>query len=278
MLIGALVKDWSTKCLESVHAYKPFYAKIAWKAYCPMPLPYELMDNYITVCKATTSKGAKNLDEMVNIDDKDKDELFKTNADMVTVFKEATFVDEENYGFSQLLGNAVMSNTIEIRDDVENAMRKYRKLELREIVVSKLSKQVDSVLAKLYFHFTFQPVIKYEQLHVSPWTSSLADEERHKEIIWKIKKWLYLDKESNKPDDVLVVLGLYVIYFNSSFVNLSKRDVVEKAQMKYLTLLKNYLNYKLKDHTKSMAKFTEFMRVLIYVMEGSEIIKNRLPF
>ena len=140
MLIGALVKDWSTKCLESIHAYKPFYAKIAWKAYCPMPLPYELMDNYLTVCKATTSKGAKNLDDMVNIDDKDKDELFKTNADMVTVFKEATFVDEENYGFSQLLGNAVMSNTIEIRDDVENAMRKYRKLELREIVVSKLSK------------------------------------------------------------------------------------------------------------------------------------------
>ena len=63
-----------------------------------------------------------------------------TFAEMVTVFKEATFVDEENYGFNQLLGNAVMSNTIEIRDDVENAMRKYRKLELREIVVSKLSK------------------------------------------------------------------------------------------------------------------------------------------
>ena len=80
MLIGALVKDWSTKCMESIHMYKPFYVKIAWKAYCPMPLPYELMDNYITVCKATTSKGAKNLDEMLNIDDKDKDELFKTNA------------------------------------------------------------------------------------------------------------------------------------------------------------------------------------------------------
>ena len=87
-----------------------------------------------------------------------------------------------------------------------------------------------------------------------------------------------MDKDSNKPDDVLVVLGLYVIYLNSSFVNLSRRDVVEKAQMKYLTLLKNYLHYKLKDHAKSMSKFTEFMRVLTYVMEGSEIIKNRLPF
>ena len=69
---------------------------------------------------------------------------------MVTVFKEATFVNEENYGFNQLLGNAVLSNTIEIRDQVENVTRKYKKLELKDVAVSKRN----LVLIQPHLHFT----------------------------------------------------------------------------------------------------------------------------
>ena len=96
-------------------------------------------------------------------------------------------------------------------------------------------------------------------------------------MIWKIKDWLYLNG-TQKPDDVLVVLGLHIISLNSNFVPLKRRDLVEKAQLRYLKLLQKYLIFKLKDHSKATAKFVETMRVMSYAMEASEIKARRLPF
>ena len=81
-----------------------------------------------------------------------------------------------------------------------------------------------------------------------------------------------------KPDDVLVVLGLHIVSLNTNFVKLKRRDLVEKAQLRYLKLLRNYLTFKLKDHAKATAKFVEVMRVISYAMEASEILTKRLPF
>jgi len=105
-----------------------------------------------------------------------------------------------------------------------------------------------------------------------------------KKLIWKIKNWLYLPNTSTtvpnggKPDDVLVVLGLHIVSLNTNFVKLKRRDLVEKAQLRYLKLLRNYLTFKLKDHAKATAKFVEVMRVISYAMEASEILTKRLPF
>ena len=79
-----------------------------------------------------------------------------------------------------------------------------------------------------------------------------------------------------KPDDVLVVLGLHIVSLNTNFVKLKRRDLVEKAQLRYLKLLRNYLTFKLKDHAKATAKFVEVMRVISYAMEASEILAKRL--
>ena len=190
---------------------------------------------------------------------------------MLSVFKEACVMNEEDYGMNKALEVAVQSGIFGIWPEIQACQEKFN------MVGTKVSFFYGRYFRICFEISYFQPVVKYEQIYASPWTSSYEEELHHKKLIWKIKDWLYLNG-TQKPDDVLVVLGLHIISLNSNFVPLKRRDLVEKAQLRYLKLLQKYLMFKLKDHSKAMAKFVETMRVMSYTMEASEIKARRLPF
>ena len=280
MLIGAIVKDLGTKLVEGITNYDYFFTGIAVRAFCFHAFPYEVASTFFTVCNEFTAHATCSVEEVKSLSGQDLHQLLKHNSQMVQVFKKASFLNEEKFGLNQALSNCIQNGTLGIKKELDQCQLQLRanfEKGLQDGTVVDVDGGVEILMKKLQ-NLELKPVVKYEQLHVSPWTPSYNDEERHRQIIWKIKDWLYLDKDLNKPDDALVALGLVIITLNSTFVPLQRKDIVESAQLKYLTILKNYLKYKIKDHHKAVAKYSDFMGVIAMAMEAGEIQKKRLPF
>ena len=175
---------------------------------------------------------------------------YRHNTPLVCAFKEACFVDEEDFGFALTLENITKSG----QHPAFEPVRKYL----------------------LQRGITHKPKITYSQLYVSPWQASFEDEVRHKELIYKMKKWVKPKRESI-PDKVLAALGKCVLAFNTDFIDLQKRDFVEGLQMRCLGLLRNYLKMKYNGRPEASARFAEGLRMISYAREVVEIQKRRLP-
>lgn len=58
-------------------------------------------------------------------------------------------------------------------------------------------------------------------------------------------------------------------------MTLQRRDIVEKAQLKYLGMLHKYLVYKYGK--KANLKLVEGLMMMAYAREADEIVQRRLP-
>ena len=121
------------------------------------------------------------------------------------------------------------------------------------------------------------PVVKYEHIYASPWTGSYETEERHKELMMKIKLWLRHNENDPGPDDVLLTLGFFIIALNSDFLVLRNKTKVESMQIRYFNMLQAYLNKKYNDGPRARQKLAGFMPIISYAREAAEILKQRLP-
>ena len=121
------------------------------------------------------------------------------------------------------------------------------------------------------------PHVKYEHIYASPWTGSYETEERHKELVYKIKSWLRHNQNDPAPDDVLVTLGFFIIALNSDFLTLRNKNKVESMQVRYLNMLRAYLSKKYNNRARATQKLAAFMPLISYTREASEILKQRLP-
>ena len=117
------------------------------------------------------------------------------------------------------------------------------------------------------------PFLKYDSIFISPWAVTYEDEVRHKEITSKVKNFVH-DSEGN-VDNILVALGFSILALDCNFVALTNRKLVELCQIRFLNLLRNYLNYKLKNKGQAMAKLASMIGIISYAREGAEILQHR---
>ena len=166
------------------------------------------------------------------------------------VFKEACFIDEDEFGFSHSLEQITKSKQYDAFEPLRQSLEEC--------------------------HITNKPKLQYSQLYTSPWQASIEDELRHKELLFKIKKFIK-PKPSDKPDKVLAVLGKCMLAFNTDLFHLQRRDIVEGLQMRCLSIMRNYLKIKYNGSPQASSRFAEGMRVISYAKEVLEIQKRRLP-
>jgi len=89
-------------------------------------------------------------------------------------------------------------------------------------------------------HLTVSLVL--DQVYVSPWAYTLEDEERHKNLIKRMKSWAKLPPNSpTSHDPNLASLMRFIIAFSPDLVELQRRDICEKILHSYCTMLYRYL-------------------------------------
>ncbi len=168
----------------------------------------------------------------------------------MVAFNDACHVDENEFGFSMMVDSITRSKEYEAFEPLRQSLEQCQ--------------------------ITNKPKLSYSMLYITPWQASYSDEVRHRELMLKIKKFVKGPGE-DKPDPVLAALGRCVVAFNSDFIELRRRDIVEGLQMRYLNLMRNYLKAKCNDRMQANARFVEAMQVISYAREASEIQRRRLP-
>ena len=118
----------------------------------------------------------------------------------------------------------------------------------------------------------YMGMFKYDQVYNSPWAVSYQVEERHREISKKIPTATH-DQEG-KQDLILYILMFFVLALNPDFLSLHNRKLVEQLQLRYLNLIRNYLNLKWKQEL-AHSKLAIIMANLSLVREATDIEANK---
>ena len=253
ILIGQLVRDLQQGMAFALHQYQGFYCTVAKLAFCDQPFPNEVFENFKARCYECQISFMSALVDFSILPGEDQQQLIHNNTPYVHSFKESCSVDETEIGINVALKKVAQTQEFLDMEDMRNCLESVKIMDPEEPP---------------------KPVIKYNQLYKSPWTSSFYEEIKHKELTYKMKSWTYIN---GKPDEVLAALGTIVIVFNSDFLSLKKRPLVEQIQLKYFNLLRSYLNSRLKGKDEATSKFVEAMRLSSYAREASEIAQRRLP-
>jgi hypothetical protein len=119
-----------------------------------------------------------------------------------------------------------------------------------------------------------KPSLEYSQFFSSPWAASYEDEQKHFDLMCKMSAWPR-ESPTSQPDNLLLTLLNLIIAFTPDYVQLRRRDVVERNQLKYVILLQKYLKFKY--GAASNAKFAQGLMMTSYAREVDLIQKRRLP-
>ena len=120
-----------------------------------------------------------------------------------------------------------------------------------------------------------RPLFAYNQFYSSPWAANYDDEKKHFALMLKMKA-LPRDNKDSPVDETQMSLIKLVMAFSTDFVTLERRDVVEKAQLRYASLLQRYLKYKY-GGPEANKRFAAAMMMTSYARESHEIQERRLP-
>jgi len=99
----------------------------------------------------------------------------------------------------------------------------------------------------------------YSDLYPSHWADDPAMEEKHLQLITKIKTWPMNDKK--EIDCNLVMMLMLVLFFDTNSNPLAKSESVGEIQLKYSLLLQRYLKSRMAIETANK-KFLEAMLLL----------------
>ena len=120
------------------------------------------------------------------------------------------------------------------------------------------------------------PIIRYDQIYVSPWGASLEDEERHRALLYRMKAFARPRGSSfGSSDPILTALMRIIIAFYPDFVALAHPDVCEKILHQHCMLLHRYIKKTYGDHAN--AKFAQAMATCANAREAAEILRRRIP-
>ena len=177
--------------------------------------------------------------------------LIRHNIPLVRSFNEACSLDETDFGFCQKIHTVIKSGEHEVFEHLRESLEQLK--------------------------ITANPKISYEQLFQSPWQASFADEERHRELHLKMKRFVK-SKEEDQPDATLACLGRFIIALSSDLDGLQRPLIVQQMQTRFARLLRNYLRAKFNhDDVKADSRFVEGMRLTSYAREAEDIKSRRLP-
>lgn len=122
-----------------------------------------------------------------------------------------------------------------------------------------------------------KPEFKYDQLYPSPWAKTLEDEDRFYKLMLQMKSVPREDGQT-PVDPVHFILMKLIIAFCPDFIQLERRDLVERMQLKYVGFLQKYLSRKYKDRPAEAARrLARSLMVTSWARESDEIMERRLP-
>ena len=172
--------------------------------------------SFISVCSIYVELIFCCAEELSALPEGDKKILFEKNGPLVNRFKSSSFLDDEDSCLCKGL---------------ECARREGNYPELEEI---------NEKLKVLGLEGKAKPIIKHEQFFP---TNSKEEDVRQKALTKKMKDWSR-EYPGGPIDGVQSTLMRLVLASCPDFLELERPDLVSKAQLKYVTLLQNYLKSK----------------------------------
>jgi hypothetical protein len=123
------------------------------------------------------------------------------------------------------------------------------------------------------------PVIRYNSIYASPWASTADDETRHRELITKMKSWVFPDRDLENGvvgfDSNLMILMRMLISFNTDNVQLRDPASCNQIRDQFSFMLYRYL--KNRYNHLVWEKHSEAMEICSNAIETANILRSRLP-
>ena len=83
MWIGTLLNSYQNNINNKIfenEKYKPYFTKLAFKAYCWKPLPYELVKVHNAVCHEIQAQAISKIEDTAHFEYEDRQQLIKSNT------------------------------------------------------------------------------------------------------------------------------------------------------------------------------------------------------
>jgi len=123
------------------------------------------------------------------------------------------------------------------------------------------------------------PVIRYNSIYASPWAPTADDEMRHRELIAKMKCWVFPNRDLEKGevgfDSNLMILMRMLISFNTHNVQLNDRNSCERIRDQFSYMLYRYLKKRFDNSVSD--RYSQAMEVCAGAFETANILRGRLP-
>lgn len=252
ILIGQMISATQMLLMDKFSKGQAFFSQLILLAVQDRPFPYQIVQGVAQSCQQLSKKKMNGMPDFSSLSADDQTKLIASNVPLLHVFQDAGCIGDPDSGLTKGLAMAKKSGEFEAFNEVQKALES---MNLSDV----------------------NPLVKYEHIYSSPWTGSYETEERHKELVYKIKSWLRHNQNDPAPDDVLLTLGFFIIALNSDFLTLRNKNKVESMQVRYLNMLRAYLSKKYNNRARATQKLAAFMPIISYTREAAEILKGRLP-
>lgn len=228
----------------------------------------------LQTCFMALFHGQKFDFETIRGRDKQQKWTFQSVASQVDEMKELPVEDqqklmEQNYA----LAYGLITSSVFHPKDFQLRTQKFRETLTSKLLYLPEAKRVWAYMWNAGF-FQQQPRLQYEQVYSSPWAPNIMIEERHREIILEIQTWMR-DSADDPMDPIRMILIWAICLFSSEFVELQRKDMVEKTQQKFIDMLYRYL--KLKYDEKASSKLAEGLMIATLARQAYDMHMNMLP-
>lgn len=241
-----------TSIKEFVSVHPDFLKQLATMSYFGGHVTYDFFRLFNQMCSKKINEMYLRLDETKQLSFNDRKTLQEKNGSMMHKFNcSVTFEEPENC-FSKTIDVFTKSGEFPFMEELNSKLTEMN-LEGRK------------------------PEFKYDQLYPSPWAKTLEDEDRFYKLMLQMKSVPREDGQT-PVDPVHFILMKLIIAFCPDFIQLERRDLVERMQLKYVGFLQKYLSRKYKDRPAEAARrLARSLMVTSWARESDEIMERRLP-